>query len=182
MAIREVDRFDSGDKTSSYYVKSLQRSAEFKRRDQELLKVIPAEDMRWEDCPQGRIKHVLNEEMGGRAYSVDIFIQEIPPGSRSGKHRHMAEEFIYVLEGRGHDLHWDVDPRITKDGYVWEVAPEPKRFDWEEGDVIFIPVNTIHQHFNDDPDRRVRFISGINRIFRYLGFDDLEQIEEAPSA
>lgn len=142
MALREIDRFDSGTLQSDYYMKSLQRSIDFKKRDEQLLKVIPAEEMRWEISPQGRIKHVVNEEMGARAHSVDIFIQEIPPGSRSGKHRHMAEEFIYILEGRGYDLHWDVDPRITKDGYVWEVQ-EPKRFDWEEGDVVYVPIMLI---------------------------------------
>src|SRR5262249_48320137 len=37
------------------------------------------------------------------------YMQIIPPGSRSGKHRHLAEECLYVLEGRGYDLHQDCD-------------------------------------------------------------------------
>jgi hypothetical protein len=55
-----------------------------------------------------------------------------------------------------------------------------KRFEWEAGDVVYIPPNTIHQHFNADPDRPVRIISIINRIYRLSGLNDLEQIEDAP--
>ena len=30
------------------------------------------------------------------------------PASRSGRHRHMWEEIIFVAEGAGYDLHWDL--------------------------------------------------------------------------
>jgi hypothetical protein len=46
--------------------------------------------------------------------------------------------------------------------------------------VIYIPPNTIHQHFNADADRPVRLISAINRIYEKFGLNDLEQIEDAP--
>jgi hypothetical protein len=46
--------------------------------------------------------------------------------------------------------------------------------------VIYIPPCTIHQHFNADPERPVRLISAINRIYQYCGLNDLEQIEDAP--
>ncbi|MGE5095492.1 MAG: hypothetical protein ACM3SO_10160, partial [Betaproteobacteria bacterium] len=57
---------------------------------------------------------------------------------------------------------------------------EVKRYEWEAGDVIYIPPNTISQHFNADPDRPVRLISAVNRIFKACGLNDLEQIEDAP--
>jgi hypothetical protein len=46
--------------------------------------------------------------------------------------------------------------------------------------VIYVPPNTIHQHFNASADRPVRLISIINRIFKACGLNDLEQIEDAP--
>ncbi len=46
--------------------------------------------------------------------------------------------------------------------------------------MIYVPPNTIHQHFNADPDRPLRLISTINRIFKQCGLNDLEQIEDAP--
>jgi hypothetical protein len=55
-----------------------------------------------------------------------------------------------------------------------------KKYEWEAGDVIYIPPNTIHQHFNADPSRPVRLISAINRVYRKSGLNDLEQIEDAP--
>ncbi|MDB3897245.1 hypothetical protein N9361_08070, partial [Alphaproteobacteria bacterium] len=48
------------------------------------------------------------------------------------------------------------------------------------GDLIYVPPNTIHQHFNADPKRPARLISVINRIFKHSGLNDLEQIEDAP--
>ncbi|MDP3671860.1 MAG: hypothetical protein Q8R69_19500, partial [Telluria sp.] len=44
----------------------------------------------------------------------------------------------------------------------------------------YIPPNTVHQHFNADPDRPVRLISAINRIYEKFGLNDLEQLEDAP--
>ena len=111
--------------------------------------------------------------------TVDACMQIIPPSSRSGKHRHLAEECLYVLEGRGYDLHQDCDVEITDD-YHWRPQEEIKRFEWQAGDVIYVPPNTIHQHFNADPDKPVRLISAINRIFKHCGLNDLEQIEDAP--
>ena len=51
----------------------------------------------------------------------------------------------------------------------WRTDEEPKRFEWEEGDLVYIPVNTVHQHFNSDPDKPARFISASNRIYKELG-------------
>jgi quercetin dioxygenase-like cupin family protein len=117
--------------------------------------------------------------MNTRMETVDAYMQIIPPGSRSGKHRHLAEECLYVVEGRGYDLHQDCDVEITDD-YHWIPQNEIKRFDWEAGDVIYIPPNTIHQHFNADASQPARLISAINRIFKNSGLNDLEQIEPAP--
>jgi mannose-6-phosphate isomerase-like protein (cupin superfamily) len=142
-------------------------------------KVVRPDDMVWEMSRQGLLKHLINEQMNTRMDTVDAYMQIIPPGSRSGKHRHLAEECLYVLEGRGYDLHQDCDVEIT-DTYHWKPQSEVKRYEWEAGDVIYIPPNTIHQHFNADPERPVRLISAINRVYKFCGLNDLEQIENAP--
>jgi len=142
-------------------------------------KVVHPEDMPWEMARQGLLKHLLNEQMNTRMETVDAYMQVIPPGSRSGKHRHLAEECLYVLEGRGYDLHQDCDVEIT-DTYHWKPQDEVKRYEWEAGDVIYIPPNTIHQHFNADPERPARLVSVINRIYKQCGLNDLEQLEDAP--
>ena len=142
-------------------------------------KIVHPEEMPWEMARQGLLKHLLNEQMNTRMETVDAYMQIIPPGSRSGKHRHLAEECLYVLEGRGYDLHQDCDVEIT-DTYQWKPQAEVKRYEWEAGDVIYIPPNTIHQHSNADPERPVRLISAINRVYKNSGLNDLEQIEDAP--
>ena len=60
---------------------------------------------------QGLLKHLVNEEMDTRCETVDAYMQIIPPGSRSGKHRQLAEQAFYVLEGKGYDVHVDCASR-----------------------------------------------------------------------
>ena len=93
--------------------------------------------------------------------------------------RQLAEECLYVVEGRGYDIHVDYDVEIT-DTYHWTPQKEEKRYEWEAGDVIYIPPNTIHQHFNAAKDKPVRLISCTNRIYKACGLNDLEQIEDCP--
>jgi len=80
-----------------------------------------------------------------------------------------------VVEGRGYDLHQDCDVEIT-DTYHWKPQAEVKRWEWERGRDLH-PANTIHQHFNAASDKPVRLISAINRIYKYCGLNDLEQLE-----
>jgi quercetin dioxygenase-like cupin family protein len=161
------------------YQSLLENAMQAPARNAKRRKIVHPEDMPWEMSRQGLLKHLLNEQMNTRMETVDAYMQIIPPGSRSGKHRHLAEECLYVVEGRGYDLHQDCDVEIT-DTYHWKPQAEQKRYEWEAGDVIYIPPNTIHQHFNASPDTPVRLISAINRIYKYCGLNDLEQIEDAP--
>jgi quercetin dioxygenase-like cupin family protein len=179
MAWSEAQAWIAGTNNQGLYQGLLDDAAEAPRRNAKRKKIVTPEEMPWEMSRQGLLKHLLNEQMNTRMETVDAYMQIIPPGSRSGKHRHLAEECLYVLEGRGYDLHQDCDVEIT-DEYFWKPQDEIKRFEWEAGDVIYIPPNTIHQHFNADPDRPVRLISAINRIFKQCGLNDLEQIEDAP--
>src|SRR5437870_13159162 len=77
-------------------------------------KILHPEDMPWEMSRQGLLKHLLNEQMNTRMETVDAYMQIIPAGSRSGRHRHLAEECLYGVEGRGYDLHQDCDVEIDR--------------------------------------------------------------------
>jgi quercetin dioxygenase-like cupin family protein len=164
---------------SNYYEQKLRDSEERTEKQGQKRKIIKPETMPWENSRQGTIKHLFNEKMDVQIESIDAYMQFIPPGSRSGKHRHMSEEYIFVLEGKGYDMHWDVDFELG-DQYTWKVDETPSRWEWEQGDSIYIPPNTVHQHFNAHPEKPARFISATSRMVRYIGFDDLEQIENAP--
>jgi quercetin dioxygenase-like cupin family protein len=179
MAWGESKSWKKGTQNQALYQALLDDAMQAPARNAKRKKVLHPEDMPWELSRHGLLKHLMNEGMNTRMETVDAYMLIIPPGSRSGKHRQLAEECLYVVEGRGYDLHQDCDVEIT-DTYHWKPQDEVKRYEWEAGDVIYIPPNTIQQHFNADPDRPVRLISVINRIYKACGLNDLEQLVNAP--
>jgi quercetin dioxygenase-like cupin family protein len=179
MAWGETSAWIDGVENRDLYQQLLDDAETAPTRNAQRKKVVHPDEMPWEMSRQGLLKHLINEAMNTRMETVDAYMQIVPPGSRSGKHRHLAEEVLYVVEGTGYDTHQDCDVEIT-DVYFWKPQEEIQRFDYEAGDVIYVPPNTIHQHHNADPDRPLRLISVINRIFKKSGLNDLEQIEDAP--
>jgi len=179
MAWDEAKAWLVGSQNGKLYQNLLNEAMELPTRNAKRKKIVHTDEMPWELSRQGLLKHVRNAQMNTRMETVDAYMQVIPPGSRSGKHRHLAEECLYVVEGRGYDLHQDCDVEIT-DTYKWQPQAEIKRYEWEAGDVIYVPPCTIHQHFNADPAHPARLISCINRIYKNSGLNDLEQVEDAP--
>ena len=180
MAWGESKVWQRGTQTSDFYRRLLVDAAERPARAAKRRRLLKPEEMPWELSPHGLLKHMVNESLETRAETIDIYMQVIPQGSRSGKHRHFAEEALYVAEGSGYDLHWDCDVDSDEQGWHWIVPDEPKRFDWKAGDVVYIPPATIHQHVNRSADRPARIISATNRVYKWSGLNNLEQIENAP--
>jgi len=179
MAWGETSSWLEGKSNERLYQRLLDDSQDAPSRNARRKKVVRPHEMPWEMSRQGILKHLINESMNTRMETVDAYMQIIPPGSRSGRHRHLAEECVYVIEGKGYDLHEDCDVEIT-DVFEWKPTGEIKRFEWEAGDVIYLPPNTIHQHFNADPKNPARLISSTNRIFKQIGLNTLDQLEDAP--
>lgn len=73
--------------------------------------------------------------------TLGIHLSEVPPGGEKQGHRHLDEATFYIVSGRG----WS-ELRQSEDG------PD-QRIDWEAGDVVTIPSNAWHKHYNADPDR-----------------------------
>lgn len=71
-----------------------------------------------------------------------IHVHEIvqAPGGYGQKHGHMNGALMYVLEGKGHEIH---------DGV---------RYDWEAGDAILVGNARVHQHLNDSKTRQARLL------------------------
>ena len=138
MAWGEAKTWKRGAANAKIYQSMLDDALQAPARNAKRRKIVHPEQMPWEMSRQGLLKHLLNEQMNTRMETVDAYMQIIPPGSRSGRHRHLAEECLYVVEGRGYDLHQDCDVEIT-DTYHWKPQAEVKRYEWEAGDVIYIP-------------------------------------------
>ena len=112
MAWGESSVWLSGVDNDPLYQNMLDDAESAPERNAERKKIVRPAEMPWEMSPQGILKHLINEQMNTRMETIDAYMQIIPPGSHSGKHRHLAEECLYVLEGRGYDLHQDCDVEI----------------------------------------------------------------------
>lgn len=166
----------SGSKAASFRADDVAASQEFRRNYETLPNVVSAEDMPFEKSADGLIKHLVHKQMQTRECCVEAYMQFLKDGERSGKHRHMWEEIIFVVEGSGYDLHWDMKFDCL-DAFKWEWSDEPKKFEWKRGDYIYIPPFTIHQHFATE---EARLIVMSNRIVKEMGFDWFDQVENAP--
>jgi gentisate 1,2-dioxygenase len=175
---RERARAYAKTRDVNFYGEALKASEEFRKDYAGRLNLVKAADMPFERSPDGLIKHIINEKMDTKECCLDIYMQFLPPGKASGKHRHLSEEVIYVVEGKGYDLHWDVKFDVH-DAMEFEWEAEPKRYDWEQGDFIYIPPYCIHKHFNADATNEARIIVINSRIIKQIGFDWFEQLERA---
>jgi quercetin dioxygenase-like cupin family protein len=142
-------------------------------------KVVKPDDTSWEQTPLGRVRVLSSPERTDvRTFSVDAFELSIPAGSRSGKRWHMADEILHVVSGSGYTLHWQVEAEIAEKYYA-RIATEPVRYDFKQGDTVYVPQNTIAQHFAAD-GTPLLLLSGQNRIFKTLGYDKTVYLENAP--
>ena len=180
MAWGESKVWNRGTLQTDFYRQLLVDAAERPARNNRRKRLLKPDEMLWELSPHGLLKHMIIEQLQTRAETIDIYMQVILPGSRSGRHRHFAEEAFYVVEGSGHDLHWDCDVDSDEKGWRWIVPDKPQRFEWKAGDVVYVPPATMHQHFNDNSERPARIISATNRVYKWSGLNNLEQIENAP--
>jgi hypothetical protein len=71
------------------------------------------------------IRAVVHEKMNPGNKTIDAYIQEIPARGKSGKHRHMAEEVVFILEEKGYDWYWNVDFELAVNHFEHKIAKEP---------------------------------------------------------
>lgn len=141
------------------------RQRELKKKE---IKLVKGEKLPWEKNKLGRIRWYLHPALDDTAIrSLILFVQEIPPGGRTGRFKFQGGQSIYIWEGKGYSI---------IDGV---------KHTWQEGDVVNLPMRrdgVIVQHFNDDASRRVRFVACELNLADCLGVDrgcGFEIIEEA---
>jgi len=135
----------------------------------------------WEDGPIGRMRVLASKDIpDGRIFSIDAFQLEIEPGGHSSRYWKMADEVYYVLEGGGYALQWEVAAEID-DQYYAHLALEPKRFDLDTDDTLYVPQNHVCQLFAADR-APMRLLNAQNRLFKHLGYDAVHVLEPASSA
>ena len=162
--------------TADFYAKALESSREFRKEYRQRTKVVKWHDMPMERTADGLIKHIINEGMNTTECCIDIYMQFIPPNGATGTSRHISEEVAFVIEGTGHDLHYDVSFGC-KDEFVWEWDTTPKKFEWGPGDYIYIPPYCAHKRINDDSETEARVVVMNSRMLKPIGFDWFDQLE-----
>jgi quercetin dioxygenase-like cupin family protein len=76
----------------------------------------------------------------------DAYVCEIPPAGSLLPQKHLFEEIIFILEGRGSTTIWN------------ETGPK-QSFEWQPGSLFSPPLNTNHQHFNAQGSKPVRYLA-----------------------
>ncbi len=84
-------------------------------------------------------KHIINPQKAFVTQLIETHIDVLPPGSTGQKHGHMNSAVMFILEGKGHEVH---------DG---------RRIDWEAGDAAIVENACVHQHFADG-DKPARYV------------------------
>lgn len=92
--------------------------------------LIRREDIKWDDAhPQSRSATLVDSRNGFATTFVNVGISEIASKTHTGKHKH-SEAVVYILSGRGHSIIGG------------------KKYSWKQGDAVYIPPDTFHQHYN----------------------------------
>jgi gentisate 1,2-dioxygenase len=131
--------------------------------------VIKGREVPWEINQQGKMRWYLHPSIEDVCLRTHLlYVQEIPPGSRSGRQRCQGGTIFYVVEGRGYTL---------LDG---------AKHTWEAEDVICLPIpeeGVTFQHFNASATERVLMIACEPNLIDALGVDKgsgFEQLENCP--
>ncbi|MDP6559047.1 MAG: cupin domain-containing protein [Candidatus Binatia bacterium] len=82
----------------------------------------------------------------GTGETNDAYICEIPPGKSLEPQRHLFEELVYIVSGRG---------AMT----IWNEGGTKRTFEGQECSLFSPPLNTWHQHFNSSGSQPARYLA-----------------------
>ena len=131
--------------------------------------IVKARELPLEKTPHGTLQWYLHPAITDTAIrSQLVYVQHIPPGSKSGKQHHPGGAVMYAWKGKGHTVIDD------------------KEITWEAGDLLQLPSlmkGTVFQHFNDSPEEEARILVVESNLTGSLGVERgsrWEELENAP--
>ena len=103
----------------------------------------------------------------GRGDFLDTYVVELRPGQKTAPQRHLFEEVVYVLAGRG---------STTVE------APDGSRhsFEWGPKSLFALPLNARYQHFNTSGREPARFVATSNLPLVLKAFHNLDFVFDNP--
>jgi len=84
--------------------------------------------------------------MEGAEGATGAYVSEIPAGKKLNPVRHLYEDLHFVLKGRGGTT-------------IWNDKGAKQTFEWQEGSLFALPLNSWYQHFNGSGSEPARFFS-----------------------
>jgi mannose-6-phosphate isomerase-like protein (cupin superfamily) len=84
----------------------------------------------------------------GRGDFMSLFVIDLPPGGKTTPQRHLYEEIIYVVSGRG--------------STTVEIDGRKHSFEWGPNSLFALPLNVPYQHFNASGTEKARLASANN--------------------
>lgn len=84
-----------------------------------------------------------------------LYVGEIPPGGALSAERHLYDELIYILDGRGATEVWSG----PKEKFTTQ---QTHFFEWQAGSLFSPPINTWHRLINGSGSEPVRFLGATN--------------------
>jgi quercetin dioxygenase-like cupin family protein len=90
--------------------------------------------------------YAVQIELDGASEQAAVYIQEIPATRKLNPQRHVYEELVFVLSGRGSTS-------------VWYEEGKKRSFEWGPGSLFALPLNAWHQHFNVSGTEPARYIA-----------------------
>lgn len=161
VAFSSSDPKDAKNNTDLLYSKALgfANKEEGDRRAGKVL--VRGEELVFESTRMGNVAVVVDPSVGFHVRTLGTLVADVPPGKRSGAHRHAYEETNYVITGSGYSI------------------IEDQRYEWKKGDSLCIPLFAWHQHFSTGKGT-ARFLVHHNRPYmENLGFLMVEHGEDA---
>jgi mannose-6-phosphate isomerase-like protein (cupin superfamily) len=82
------------------------------------------------------------------------YVLELGPGASAAPQRHLYDELVHILSGRGFTT-------------VWNDAGAKTTFEWSAGALFAIPLNAHYQHHNASSTDKARFVA-VNNATIYM--------------
>jgi gentisate 1,2-dioxygenase len=104
----------------------------------------------------------------GRGDFISVTVVDIPPGGATEPQRHLYEEVVYVLSGRGSTTIESADGKRRHS------------FEWGPKSLFALPLNARYRHFNASGSEPARFASTTNLPMQLKLFHNREFVFENP--
>jgi uncharacterized RmlC-like cupin family protein len=104
----------------------------------------------------------------GRGDFISVTVVELPPGGATEPQRHLYEEVVYVLSGRGSTTIESADGKRTHS------------FEWGPKSLFALPLNARYRHFNASGSEPARFAATTNVPMQLNLFHNRDFVFENP--